>query len=365
MCCRKIMKDFNIYNSMKFNLFSILGFCICLFLVSCNTHQDTRIPVIIEIDMGNDIDDALALALAHKAVDDGKIDLLMVSNHKKSLTSPEFIDIVNLWYGHPETVVANSRMPVENNTYIDYTAGVVHLCDSLEIYDRPDRKSDYIDPVLAYRKILSESKDNSVVIVSLGFATTLVELLDSKSDQYSSLSGRDLVAKKVKYLSLMAGSYGIKDTIMVNGVRETLFDKTKKRCEFNVDNDIPSMKKLMEEWPVAIYQNPFEIGKMVMYPASAASERQGPVFDAYKLYKKMPYDRPTWDILAVAYVLEPDMFNKSEAGTIVVDENGFNHFYPSAQYECRKVSENNAHYVLTLSQEQADVLRDYIISEID
>lgn len=360
------MKDFNnIYKFMKFNLFSIIGFCICLFLVSCNTHQDSRIPVIIETDMGNDIDDALALALAHKAEDDGIIDLLMVSNHKKSLTAPKFIDIVNLWYAHPETIVANSRTPVENNTYRDYTTGVVHLCDSLGTYDVPDKKTDYIDPVLAYRKILSESKDNTVVIVSLGFATTLVQLLDSKPDQFSTMSGRDLVAKKVKYLSLMAGSYGIKDTIMVDGFRETLFDKTKKRCEFNVDNDIPSMRKLMEEWPVAIYQNPFEIGKMVMYPASAASEKQGPVFDAYKLYKKMPYDRPTWDILAMAYVLKPDMFSKSEAGTITVDENGFNHFYPAEQTELRRVSEKNSHYVLTISQNQADVLRDYIISNID
>ena len=67
------------------------------------THSQ---KVIIETDMGNDIDDALALTVALNAVRDGKLDLMMVSNHKKSPTASEFIDIVNTYYGYPEIEVA-------------------------------------------------------------------------------------------------------------------------------------------------------------------------------------------------------------------------------------------------------------------
>ncbi|MBR1894534.1 MAG: nucleoside hydrolase, partial [Bacteroidales bacterium] len=69
------------------------------------------IPVIIETDLGNDIDDALALDLAYQAVCDGKIDLKMVSVHKKSPTACAYADILNRWYGYPEVCVAQARTP--------------------------------------------------------------------------------------------------------------------------------------------------------------------------------------------------------------------------------------------------------------
>ena len=349
----------------------ILAFLLVVVLItlhSCSSGNNESIvtPVIIETDMGNDVDDALAVALAYCGDKEGKIDLRMVSNHKMSKTAPEFIDIINTWYGFDKTIVANSSTPVMNNQYTDYTDAVVNKKDSLGMpaYKRSGKYvGGYSDPVDSYRKILSESDDNSVVIVSLGFSTTLAQLLDSKEDKYSSLSGRDLIAKKVKYLSLMAGSYGKEDTLMVNGKRETLFDKTKKRCEFNVANDIPALDKVLKDWPVRIYQIPFEIGPMVMYPKTVVADRVGPVFDAYRAYRKKPFDRPTWDLLAVAYVLDPQLFNQSEAGTVTIDENGFNHFYPASDTSIRKVNDHNAHYVITITPEQADVLKDYLIDK--
>lgn len=323
-----------------------------------------RVPVIIETDMGNDIDDALAVRLAYDAVADGEIDLLMISNHKHSTTAPEFIDILNVWFGHPETIVANSSTAVTNNEYHDYTYDVATRKDkdgSLFYARSENNAGGYEDPVSAYRKLLSCSRNKSVVIISLGFGTTLEQLLDSKPDKYSRLDGKELIARKVKYLSLMAGSYGIQDTIIVNGVRETLFDKTKKRCEFNVDNDVDAMRNVIDNWPTRIYQIPFEIGKMVMYPGKIAESAKGPVFDAYRAYKSMPYDRPSWDILAVAYVLEPHMFSKSVPGTISIDSKGFTNFKAIKNIPSNRKAIRNAHFVLTLSSGQAENLLDYIV----
>ena len=296
-------------------------------LSSCTgDKQERTLPTIIDTDMGNDIDDALALAMALRAADEGRIDLLAVGCHKNSPTAAAYTDAVCTWYGHPEVEVARSLTPVQEfSDYIDYTAVEK---------DFTKTRTDYPEPVCLYRKLLSRARDHSVVIVSLGFGTTLAQLLESTADEYSPLGGLELVALKTKGLSVMAGSYG-----------------EKKRPEYNVKNDIPAMRKVFEKWPTTIWQNPFEIGKQTMYPGRLVEENLGfstpnPVAEAYKAYQNMPYDRPGWDILSVLYPLRPELFTCSEAGVVTVDADGFTWFSPKS---------GGRHYVLsaTLDQPQA------------
>ncbi len=293
------------------------------------------LKIILETDMGNDIDDALALAVLHKADDQGAVDLLAVGCHKLSETPAQFVDVVNTYYGHPEVEVAMSATPVkEISDYVDYTAA------PCEMGFQESKDGKYHEPVKLYRKLLSEADDNSICFVSIGFGTTLAQLLDSPADEYSDLCGRDLVARKVKLLSIMAGSYG-----------------EKKRAEYNVVNDIPAMKKVFAEWPGEIIQNPFEIGKQVMFPGKLIEENLSyetlnPVAEAYKLYKEMPYDRPSWDILSVLYLLKPDKFTKSAPGTVTVDDEGYTHYTPSA---------DGKHYILSATIDQPQALSEYMI----
>ena len=138
----------------------------------------------------------------------------------------------------------------------------------------------------------------------------------------------------------MAGSYG-----------------EKKRAEYNVINDIPAMQKVFAEWPGEIVQNPFEIGKQVMFPGSEVENNLGweglnPVVEAYKLYRPMPYDRPSWDILSVIYLLKPELFTKSVPGTVTVDAEGYTYFEPC---ECGK------HIVLSATIDQPQALKEYMV----
>lgn len=299
--------------------------------------------LIVETDMGNDIDDALAFDLIYKAMDDGLVKLLAVGDHKLSPTANDYVDILNTWYGYGKTPLAYSPTPVRNDHNPDYTKAVVAMkrADGAPAFAGSKKPSQIENPVTLYRRTLAKAKDNSVSVISLGFATELAKLLDSPADKYSPLTGRDLVAKKVKVLSIMAGSYG-----------------AKKRAEYNVVNDIPAMKKVFAEWPTPIVQNPFELGKRVMYPAKAITEQFGwtdlhPVVEGYKHYLKMPYNRPTWDLLSVVWLLHPEMFVASEAGTVSVDDKGYTHFTPSA---------DGKHRWLTATAEQCKALRDYIIA---
>lgn len=292
-----------------------------------SVKQEGPLPIIIETDMGNDIDDALALATALRAADEGQLDLLAVGCHKNSPTAAAYTDAVCTWYGHPEVEVAMSLTPVQEfSAYPDYTAVEKDFAKT---------RTDYPEPVSLYRKLLSQARDHSVVFVSLGFGTTLAQLLESTADEYSPLGGAELVALKTRGLSVMAGSYG-----------------GKKRPEYNVKNDISAMRTVFEKWPTTIWQNPFEIGKQTMYPGHLVEENLGfsvpnPVAEAYKVYQNMPYDRPGWDILSVIYPLKPELFTSSEAGTVTVDEDGYTWFSPKS---------GGRHYVLSATIDQPQAL---------
>ena len=228
---------------------------VCAFLVcatvAASAKNDGKVLLIVETDMGNDIDDAIALDVLYKYADAGMVDIVAIGNHKYSPTATAYIDIMNCWYGYPNIAMAQSNTPVINTAAPDYTLPVVYS----EVYPRHKYLPKLSTQVKLYRRILAKADDNSIVVLSLGFATELAKLLDSPADDISPLTGRELVARKVKMLSIMAGSYG-----------------AKKRAEYNVKNDIPAMQKVFAEWDAPIVQNPFELGKQVMFPGTAISE---------------------------------------------------------------------------------------------
>ena len=63
------------------------------------------------------------------------------------------------------------------------------------------------NPVDLYRQILDGAQGVSITIVSIGFFDNLAGLLDSKPDAYSNLTGKELIATKVKDLVIMGGDY--------------------------------------------------------------------------------------------------------------------------------------------------------------
>lgn len=314
-------------------------------LMSLNVMAAKPVGIIIETDMGNDIDDALAMDLAYKAMDEGKINILAIGVHKLSPTAADYIDVLNNWYGYGSIPVGRSQTPVYNQHQRDYTIPVCAMRDSKgkALWKRSKNGGDFEDPVALYRRVLAAQPDTSVVFVSLGFGTELAKLLESGPDTFSPLSGKDLVKQKVKYLSIMAGSYGFK-----------------QRAEYNVVNDIPAMQVVFEQWPTPIVQNPFEIGPKVKFHGDKLDElfhwtNVHPVIDGYRNYMKMPYDRPTWDLLSIIYVTNPEYFIKSQPGIVEVDSKGYTIFTP----------DKNGNVVwLTSSDSQLRELDKYIMDTI-
>lgn len=273
------------------------------------------VRIVFDTDMGNDIDDALALAILHSFESRNEAKLLAVTLTKDDRWAPVYVDLVNHFYGRgniPIGVVRDGKGPKEDSPMIRVPSER-KKADGSPAYPRRLKPNDAPDALAVLRKTLESQPDGSVVIVQVGFSTNLGRLIQQPG-------AREMVARKVKLLSMMAGAFPA------------------GKPEFNVERDIEAARAVFRDWPTPIVTSGFEIGQALLYPAKSIESDFGyvkdhPVADAYRAYKKMPYDRPTWDLTAALYAVRPDRgyFNLSAPGTIHVDDQGRTSFTESAQ----------------------------------
>jgi inosine-uridine nucleoside N-ribohydrolase len=262
----------------------------------------TPLHVIFDTDMGNDVDDALALAMLHAFASRGELKLLAVTVSKDNPWASEYVRMVDEYYGRgaiPVGIVHDGKTQ-EDGLYVK------QIC---ELHHRRPNKAAVADAVQLLRKTLAAEQDGAVTLIQVGFSTNLARLLDSKPDRYSGLNGMDLVKKKVRLLTVMAGNFA------------------QSKPEYNVMTDVPAAQRLFAGWPTDIHFSGFEVGLAILYPASSIEHdfpAGNPVVEAYRAYAKMPYDRPTWDLTTVLYDLRPDRgyFDISSPGNVIVAANG-------------------------------------------
>lgn len=311
-----------------------------------NQQRDTGLKVIFETDLGNDIDDALALDMLYKYADQKKVELLAVNTNKNNDYSARYISLMNAWYGYPTIPVGEVENGVNSEGDAQNYAQAVcaYQLDGQTVFK--EGHSDFEKSVSLYRRVLSKQADQSVVIISVGFSTNLAKLLDSPADEFSGLTGKELVTDKVKLLSMMAGN----------------FNENPPKQEYNIIKDVAAAKKVFSEWPSPIVTSPFEVGNSILFPASSIENdfqwaKSHPLVLGYKNYLSMPYDRQTWDLTAVLYAVESDSnyFSVSENGTITIDENGYTFF---------SKKNNGNHRVLGVNAEQQERIKSRFIELI-
>jgi sialate O-acetylesterase len=311
--------------------------------------QHPHAPVIFETDMGNDVDDALALDMLYKYMDEGRINLLAINSNKNNGYSAAFIQLMNNWYGYPGIPVGKIVNGANSQDNIhEYVRAVCEyrMPDGRKAFNAPDTASRaFKDPVALYREVLAGQPDHSVTIISVGFSTNLARLLDSRPDHFSPLDGKALVGKKVKLLSAMAGDFAGKNAV-----------------EYNVVKDIGAAIDLFTKWPGEIVVSPYELGRAITYPARSIENDfawavNHPVVLAYKNYMTMPYDRPAWDLTAALYAIEGagQYFGLSPKGTVSIDQEGHSFFTPSA---------TGRHRYLSVNDHQVGLIRDRFVSLI-
>lgn len=282
-------------------------------LVAAVAGRAAPVPVVFDTDIGNDVDDVLALSVLHALESRGECRILGVTVTKPDELAGPFVDAMDTFYGRPEIPVGCVR-PVAGeppSRFLSLAEKYPH---------RLKRGSDAAEPARLLRKLLAGEPDHSVVLVQVGYFSNFAALLDSSADDVSPLSGRELAARKVKLLSVMAGAFQPEQ-------------QQKHFLEFNVIKDIAAARKVAANWPTPVVWSGFEIGAALPYPAESVEHDFGyvahhPAAEAFRLYLPPRTDRPSWDLTAALYAVRPERgyFDLSPPGKVTVDFDGFTHF---------------------------------------
>jgi inosine-uridine nucleoside N-ribohydrolase len=295
------------------------------------------VRLILDTDMGNDCDDALALAMIHALENRNEVKLLAVTITKDNHDAATFIDLVNQFYGRPDVpigVVRNGKTP--NDTPMLKVPVERRDARGNFIYPRNLRDgSEAPEAVALLMHILKDQPDGSVSIAQIGFSTNLARLVATPE-------GRALAARKVKALYLMAGNF------------------QKPQPEYNVFTDAPAFADLMKNWPTPMIFSGFEIGLLITYPIESIEKdfnwaTNHPVVEAYKVYVGKREDHPNWDSTAVLDAIRPDReyFDLSAPGNVTLSDKAATVFTPDPNGKCR--------YLIT-KPDQVSRLRELIAS---
>jgi inosine-uridine nucleoside N-ribohydrolase len=303
----------------KLHPFACPALALGLLFIGALLSAAEPVPLILDTDMGNDVDDALALAMIHALENRGEVRLLAVTITKDNRAAAPFVDLVNQFYGRPDVpvgVVRNGKTP-EDAPMLKVP---VERRDARGVFVYPRRLRDGSqapEAVALLTRVLNEQPDASVTIAQIGFSTNLARLAATPE-------GRALAARKVKVLYLMAGNF------------------QKPRPEYNVFTDAPAFRDLMKNWPSPIVFSGFEIGLLITYPIESIQKdfawaANHPVVDAYKVYVGKAEDHPNWDSTAVLQAIRPDRgyFDLSPPGNVELGEKDTTVFSPDAQGKCR------------------------------
>ena len=279
--------------------------------------------IILDTDIGSSVDDLFALEMLYHYEDEGRCRLLGVMVDREGERNAAFADVMNTYFDHGDVPVGLVRDGIkEPKVWIDYA----HVADTKDGEGQPMFSRSIVDYSSLpdgwqlYRRLLAEQPDRSVSIVSVGFVTCLAQLLASGADEYSSLTGVELVRRKMKCIYLQGGVFG-----------EAV------EPDFNFAQGITFAKTFFQNWPqeVDMVFSPMEAGQDVEYTpgqviADVSWTDAHPIKQVY-----MQCDCNTgqrmWDVMPVIQAVEGDaLFSLSERGTVTLTDKAETIFTPSA-----------------------------------
>ena len=199
----------------------VIGFSACKTASSVDLQQATLandkkpVQMILDSDFGSSTDDLFALMMLNHYMDDGLVDLKGIVVDREGEKNAALVDIFNTYYGHPEVPIGLERNGVKNpRCFIPYN-GICDLKDEQgqPLFRRSVDTSKCPEGYKLYRQLLSQADDKSIVVVAIGFATTLAQLFESGADEYSPLSGVELFGKKVKSVYIQSGRFEAGDSL--------------------------------------------------------------------------------------------------------------------------------------------------------
>jgi hypothetical protein len=178
-----------------------------------NGAQDLPTPVklIIDTDIGgggcHDVDDVGAICIANALADNGEAELLAVVQNTQPPACAGTISVLNSHYGRGASVPIGAYQKADGippgppgvNPALGPCQPLPYVPLLTEHFASPIKNTSEVpSSVDVYRAVLAAQPERSVAISSIGLATNLAALLRSGPDRFSALTGRELLARKVR-----------------------------------------------------------------------------------------------------------------------------------------------------------------------
>ena len=144
--------------------------------------SDNTAPVqlIIDTDLGFDVDDVGAIAVAHALADQGHVDLLAVVCNTGRDACIVGVDIINTYYGRANSTAIGS-FKGRFGSYTDNGQDSHYVNDLKGRFPHTVTGRNSVSSALdVYRNALQNAADKSVTIASIGETTNLQDLLQNE-----------------------------------------------------------------------------------------------------------------------------------------------------------------------------------------
>ena len=193
------------------------------------------VNIIFDSDVDHDCDDIAALFMLHAAVERGEAKLLATIGCTSTDEIAPALDAINTWFGRPEIPVGT----LKDKGFLDHKGFARELVEHYPSKFRSGK--DYPDATALYRETLAKQPDGSVVVLAVGPLRNIANLLKSGPDKASPLDGPALIAKKVRRLEVMGGTYPPATNA--------------KEGEWNFKQDPAASALICSTWPTPILFN--------------------------------------------------------------------------------------------------------------
>lgn len=319
------------------NIFKTLLYLFIFALCACTQQEKKKEPEVVEdstvvketepvslifdTDIAGDYDDVGSMALLHALAEKGEVEILATISSNAFETTVPTMSLLNTYFGKPDIPLAVTKKETPNKDCPQKWAEAI-----IANYPHAVKSNDEVmSAVQLYRKILSSKPDQSVTIVTVGFLTNLATLLESGPDEFSSLTGKELIKQKVKLLVSMAAS----------------LEKAEDRgYEYNVYIDPKSAQIVFDQWNTPLILSPFEVGLKVLTGIPLINNeaiQNSPVKDAYEIALAADNNtegRMSWDQTAVLVAvrgIEP-YFNSRKLN-MKIEDDGTNVVIPGERFD--------------------------------
>lgn len=289
--------------------------------------------IIFDTDLGNSNDDALAMQALFDFQQQGRCQVIGVMTSLQTDKGRDLADRFLHYYRADD--VPLGILPGEEELFemVPYFNMVDLLkADGSPLFPPTGTPLSERQPAYKlYRRLLAEAEDGSVVIVCVGKYSNLGQLLRSPADEYSPLSGEELVRQKVRCLEVMGGCFTpiALQSLEPDGEQEFL------TVEYNIAGDIPMAKKVLESWPTELHLLPIEEG--MKYPSNHDEmlrdyswQPDSPLFQIYSRYDEWAVGEVGqywWDALVALHaVMGEEAFACTESGYLTIADDGHTTF---------------------------------------